>query len=225
MKRANVVLVALMVITIASAANAQVNVTVDPATMTAGYMHVWNLGGGYEFGSPWGFADLVFYFVGTELTLQPNTIGDINEYWYQCIGLPGQNPPDCGVPGAPGNKIMGANGYAEVADGSFNGQTLIFSANVVSHTLTGAHTAEAFIKVFDGGWGLISEDYVPLTTTGSFSVTAAIDAGAAVVQYGCVMTGVNVWHTDIAPFGTVVIGPELVANEDSDWGTIKSTYR
>jgi len=214
-----------MVFAIAGAANAQVNVTVDPATMTFGYMHVWDLpenGGAYQFGSGWGPADLTAVFAGPQLTLGPNTIGDPNEYWYQCVG--GALPPDCGGPGAPGHKIMGANGFAEVNDGSLNGQTLIFSGTVVSNTLTEAHTVQAFIKEFDPGWGLISETYVDLTL-GSFSVTRAIDAGAAVVQYGTVMTGVNVWVTDVGPFGTIVIGPELVANENSDWGSVKSSYR
>ncbi|MBC8425630.1 hypothetical protein H8E07_16060 [bacterium] len=227
-RRVNVILLTLLVLAISGVATAQVNVTVDPATMTFGYMHVSDLpenGGAYQFGGPWGPADLTAVFDMTQLTLGPNTIGDPNEYWYQCIGLPGQVPPDnCGMPGAPGNKSMEANFYAEVNNGSLNGQTLTFSGKVDSNTLTAAHTAQAWIKVFDGAWNVMVDDYVDLPV-GSFSATLDVPGDAVVVQWGTVMTGVNVWVTDTAPFGTVILSPELVANEDSDWGSIKSMYR
>ena len=69
-------------------AEAQVNVTVDPAKIVNGYMNVYNLpapdgDGVFQFGGPWGFADLTAVYSMDDLTLGPNTIGDPNEYWYQ----------------------------------------------------------------------------------------------------------------------------------------------
>ena len=83
----------------AGTVRADVLVTVDPAAITNGYMNVFNLpadGGGYQFGSGWGIADLTASYSGSIVTLGPNTIGDPNGYWY--IGG--------GMPGSPGNKIM-----------------------------------------------------------------------------------------------------------------------
>ena len=103
--------IALMLVAFASGAFAQTPVTVDPATMTFGYMNVFDFGNNFQFGSGWGQADLVATWAGPEVTLSPNTIGDPNEYWYQCLeGNPG---PDCGEPGAPGNKIMEAILHAQ----------------------------------------------------------------------------------------------------------------
>src|SRR5688572_6870270 len=78
-----------------------VDVTVDPARITNGFMNVFNLpppdgDGAYQFGSSWGFADLTASFSGSDLTLGPNTIGDPNEYWYRCVGS--AVPPNCGGP-------------------------------------------------------------------------------------------------------------------------------
>ncbi len=209
---------------VAPLAVAQNVVTVDPMTFTAGYMHVFELDMTYAWGSGWGFADLVYWFDGAQLVLEPNQIGDPNEYWYQCVG--GAVPPDCGGPGAPGNKIMQASGMAEVHDGSLNGDLLIFSASVISDTFTD-HTVRAFIKEFDPGWGLISETYLDLTGhSGPFNVSAMITSTVDNhVQYGIETQGVNVWFTDIGPFGTMVIGPESVANDDAEWGSVKAMFR
>src|SRR5277367_2203176 len=104
--------------------NAQ-TVTVDPGTLTLGYMNVFDVGGpgygaagagGYEFGSGWGVADLVSSFSGTTLTLSPNTVNDGSSYWYT----------PAGGPGAVGNKIMDANLYNETT-GVHVGQTLNFT--------------------------------------------------------------------------------------------------
>jgi hypothetical protein len=192
-------------------------------------MNVYNLpadGGAFQFASPWGLPDLTAVFSGSDLTLGPNTIDDINEYWYQCIGLPGQNPPDCGVPGAPGNKIMEANSYAEVT-GTYAGQTVTFSGVVLSNTLTSAHTVIAFIKDFAGDYSSFNQSFVALTSPGPFSINlATVNDPGRHVQWGFQMVGVNVWATDVGPYGTMVIGPTPpVGTEDSTWGKIKSLYR
>lgn len=224
-----VVIAALLVVLVPIVAFGQTYVTVDPAAINLGFMNVYNLpadGGAFQFGSGWGFADLTGVYAGNELTLGPNTIGDPNEYWYQCIGLPGQVPPDCGVPGAPGNKIMEANGYAEVT-GTYAGQTLNFSGVVLSNTLTSAHTVVAFIKDFAGDYSSFNIATVPLSGAGAFSVElATVNDPTRHVQYGFQMVGVNVWVTDVGPYGTIVIGPTPpVGTEDSTWGKIKSLYQ
>ena len=162
-------------------------------------MNVSNLpadGGAYQFGSSWGTADLVATFSGSTLTLAPNTIGDPDPYWY--IGG--------GAPGNPGNKIMEANMYVELS-GGLGGQELNFTGIVSANTLTGAHTAIAFIKDFAPDYSSFVQTTVALTP-GPFSISlATIDDPARHIQYGFQTTGVNVWVTDVAPFGNAQINP------------------
>ncbi len=173
----------------------------------------------------WGFADLTAVYSGSNLTLGPNTIGDPNEYWYQCVGA--AVPPNCGGPGAPGNKIMEANSYAEVNDGSLAGQTVTFNGVVLANSLTSAHTVVAFVKDYAPDFSSFVQSTVSLTSPGPFSVSlATINDPARHVQWGFQTVGVNVWVTDLAPFGTITIGPEgAVATQPSTWGHVKSLYR
>ncbi len=207
-----------------------VNVTVDSATLNLGYMNVSNLpapagDGAYQFGSGWGFADLNASYAGSDLTLSPNTIGDPNEYWYQCVGA--AVPPNCGGPGAPGNKIMEANGYAQVDDGSLAGQPIDFSGYVIANSLTSAHHAYAFVRDFAPDFSSVVETKIPLPASGPFTISQVmLNDPARHVQWGFQMVGVNVWVTDVAPFGSVTIGPSLpVATQSTSWGHVKSIYR
>lgn len=183
-------------------------VTVDPAMITNGYMNVFELpsnGGGFVFGAPWGLADLTAVFSGNDLTLGPNTIGDPNEFWYQCVSP--TVPPNCGEPGAPGNKIMEANAYFEDT-GNLNGQTIIFKGVVLSNTLTAAHTVVAFVKDYASDYGSFNQSTVALPASGPFKVSlATINDPGRHVQFGFQMTGVNVWVTDVGPYGSVTVGP------------------
>ncbi|TSA13536.1 MAG: hypothetical protein D4R79_05315 [Comamonadaceae bacterium] len=173
-------------------------VGVDPGASWLGFMNVFNLpgdGGAYQFGSPWGTTDLRATFAGPVLSLSPNTIGDPNPYWY--IGG--------GGPGAAGNKIMAASMYIESNGGVLGGQTVTFTGNVLANTLTLAHTSVAFIKDFASDYSSFNVISTPLVN-GVFSINLATiaDAGRH-VQYGFETTGVNVWVTDVAPFGQVDI--------------------
>jgi hypothetical protein len=203
-------------------------VTVDPLTLTNGYMNVFELpanGGAYLWGSGWGFGDLTAVYSGSNLTLGPNTIGDPNEYWYQCVGS--AVPPNCGGPGAPGNKNMEANSYAEVNDGSLAGQTVTFNGVVLANSLTSAHTVVAFVKDYAPDFSSFNVSAVALTAPGPFTVSlATVNDPARHVQWGFQTVGPNVWVTDLAPFGTITIGPEgAVATQPSTWGRVKSLYR
>lgn len=218
---------------LATPADAQL-VTVDPATMTSGFMNVFELDGTtFVFGSPWGFGDLSASFSGNLLTLSPNTIGDSNVFWYNCPD--GQSPfdgqgdgllDDCGQPGATGNKIMEAVSYAEVLDGSLAGSTVTFSFQVVSNSLTSAHVVAAFIRDFAPDFSSVNQTVVPLTSTGSYTLSLnTINDPARPVQYGFIMRGENVWFTDVAPFGNMVVGPETpVSNDLSSFGAVKSLF-
>ena len=182
-------------------------------------MNVFNLpgnGGAFQFGSVWGFADLTASYSGSVLTLGPNTIGDPDPYWY--IGG--------GGPGAPGNKIMEANAYAQ-EDGPLAGQTLTFSGIVLANTLTSAHTVIAFVKDFAPDFSSFNQNTVALTTPGLFTVSlATVNDPARHVQWGFQMVGVNVWVTDVGPFGTMTIGPDPVTPTGAtSWGRLKTLYR
>lgn len=189
-------------------ANAAVVTVGDSTAPWLGYMNVFELpanGGGYVFGSSWGIADLNASFndgAGT-LTLSPNTIGDPNEFWYQDTTGSGNTSP--GGPGAPGNKIMEASLYQEAAAGVLNGQTVTFSGMVLSNTFTDAHETVIFIRDFAADYSSFVETAV-IADAGAFSISldTIADAGRH-VQYGFRTTGVNVWVTDTAPFGNVVI--------------------
>jgi hypothetical protein len=213
-----------VVLLLPSALVAQTNITVDAADINLGYMNVYDLAWNWHFGQPWGFADLRAVWTDYyTLTLGPNTIGDPNEYWYQCVD--GYTPPDCGGPGAPGNKYMEANAYAEVT-GPLAGQTVTFSGDVTEYTLTSAHNVVAFVKDYAPDYSSYVEQSVPLTGTGLFSVTlACINDPSRHVQWGFQMIGVNVWETDVYPFGKITIGRDpAIANDPTSWGAIKSMF-
>ena len=119
---------------------AQNSVEASPSDNWVGYMNVFGLDGGFQWGSGWGVADLVTIAdadTGT-ITLQPNVNGcDDNPgdaYWEE------------------GSLIMEASTYVEPG-ATFNGVDLTFSGVVSSNTLTDAHTATVFIKALDPAAG------------------------------------------------------------------------
>ena len=177
-------------------------VTVGESTDSwLGYMNVFNLpadGGAFQFGSGWGVPDLVATFDdgGNTLTLSPNTIGDPDPYWYQ----------GGGGPGALGNKIMDANLYIE--NSALNdGTTLNFSGDVLSDTFTSAHSTTIFIKEYVPDFSSFTGSSVVVSGAGAFSLDYLTSGNPGnVIQYGFTTTGENVWVTDTAPFGSVVIG-------------------
>ncbi len=190
----------LALLTIAAAGSAASAVTVTPGNSTApwlGFMNVFNLGGGFEFPSGWGVADLrtTFNDAAPSLTMLPNTIGDPNPYWYT----------PSGGPGAAGNKIMEANLFIqETNNPAFSGQTVTFTGFITANTLTSAHQASIFIRDFAPDFSSFTQTIVPVTGTGAFSISLATLPGAGRnVQYGFQLKGVNVWTTDTAPFGSI----------------------
>jgi PEP-CTERM motif len=188
-----------------AAAKADTTVKVDPTSNWVGFMNVFEIpshGGGYVFGSGWGTADLTAVFSGPVLTLGPNTIGDPNPFWYT----------PSGGPGAVGNKTMDASMYVEQPAGTYAGQTVTFTGNVLSNTLVGhvnqvgdGWTSVAFIKDFAPDYSSSVSVTMPLAP-GPFSISlAAINNPARHVQYGFETIGPDVWITDVGPYGNVQI--------------------
>ena len=99
--------------------------------------------------------------------------------------------------------------------GSLPGRSLIFSGTVLSNTLVSASktnalgngwTSVAFIKDFAPDYSTFNQVTVPLTP-GAFSINHfTANDPARHVQYGFETVGPNVWVTDAAPFGNIVIG-------------------
>jgi hypothetical protein len=212
----SVVLAVLAVVMLATAAVADVNVTVSNSDPYAGFMNVFELNNAYLWGSGWGTADLCANWSGSNLILSPNTIGDPNEYWYT----------PSGQPGCTGNKLMEANLYVEQT-GPWAGTTLTFSGTVLSNTLTAAHVAKIFIRDFAPDFSSVVEQALAMPASGAWTISlATINDPARHVQYGFQMKGPCVWYTDLAPFGNVVIGPTApVSTHSTSWGTIKNLYR
>src|SRR5262245_37955573 len=178
---ASLALCALFAGSFSSRADSQV--FTDPSKGWAGFMNVFNLpadGGGYQFSSGWGAADLRAAFSADLLTLRPctNVSSPTNGYWVK--------------PDGSGNKQMEANFYVDTA--SLVGSNITFSGNVVDYKLTSNYTCRAFIKVFNASYSAtLQQIYAPLTNGNSyFSINLnANAAGAAHVQYGFVTLGPN----------------------------------
>lgn len=172
-----------------------------------GFMNVTELDSSPAFANGWGVADLVATFDdgAGELTLTPNTIGDPNEYWYQNTTGMAADPVNPGGPGQAGNKIMDANLFIQVDDDSLAGTTVTFEGEILSNSLTDDHETIIFIRDFAPDFSSFTES-TALATPGAFSIDLATDPGLGRhVQYGFATKGVNVWVTDVAPFGSVVI--------------------
>ncbi|MGO8839228.1 MAG: PEP-CTERM sorting domain-containing protein [Limisphaerales bacterium] len=177
--------------------NAQTTVGVDPSAAWIGYMNVFDLpsnGGGYEFGSTWGTADLNATFSGPTLTLTPNTSIDrdvpLDTYWWQDAS---------GT--SPGNKTMDASMY--VQNDALAGQTVTFTGDVLQNTLVSPYTSVAFIKDFNAGYGLVASITVALTP-GVFSFSLATTPGDH-IQYGFETIGPDARLATIATLGNAEI--------------------
>jgi hypothetical protein len=99
---------------------------------------------------------------------------------------------------------MNANFYLE-STGPFAGQTLTFTGVVLGNTLVSPYTSVAFIKDFAADYSSFNTITANLVN-GVFSVSLALgnDPGRH-VQYGFETIGPNVWSTDVAAKGMVLL--------------------
>lgn len=200
-------------------ARAQALVRIDPSQIWVGYMNVSALpanGGGYQFGNAWATAALQAAFVGNQAILQPctNVWETTDTYWVQADGV---------TP----NEIMDANFY--VQDDTLLNTNVIFIGQCVSNSLTAApepltgisYTTIAFIKMFDGNYGLTGEVTNNLVAGQAFSITLNT-TGAAHVQYGFETTGPDANPTTEASLGEVVLAvappqAEVTVDPNQTW--------
>lgn len=210
-------LIALIACVVIAGSAFAATVTVDQAAMVNGYMNVYELDNTYLWGSGWGIGDLCAVFSSGNVTLSPNTIGDPAPYWY--IGG--------GAPGNPGNKLMYADLYAQIDNGSLAGQSVTFTGTVLANTFTSAHVSKAFVRDFAPDYSSFNQTIVNLPTSGDFSVTlATVNDPARHVQYGFETIGACVWFTDVAQFGSVIVAPLVpVADENATFGGVKALFR
>jgi len=196
----------------------QTTVTVDPNAPAGwiGYMNVWSLPGsgsyppnlgGYIFGEPWGTAALCANFAGPVLTLSPNSVNDSSSFWYISTSSP-----------SIANVLCDASMY--VQNDSLAGQTVTFTGDVLSDTLTLANnpgnvnplgdgwTSVVFIKDFNASYSLVGEADIPIAP-GDFSISLATNPGDH-IQYGFETIGPCVWATDptLPGYGNIEIIPE-----------------
>ena len=180
----------------ASVSNAATVTVGDSSAPWIGFMNVFELdGSSFVFASAWGIGDLTATFddAAPSVTMGPNTIGDPDPFWY--IGG--------GGPGAAGNKVMEANLFQEQTGGALNGVTVTFEGFVTANSLTSAHQARIFIRDFASDFSSFNETIID-ATEGAFSISLdTIADSTRVVQWGVQVKGVNVWATDVAPFGSV----------------------
>ncbi|MFT4533460.1 MAG: hypothetical protein ACJA1A_002955 [Saprospiraceae bacterium] len=177
-----------------------------------GYMNVFNLNGGYEFGSSWEVSALktTLDASANTIVLQPNfnTYAEnaADAYWVnQSTGE--------------GEKTMEALTFVEPG-AFFNGQDLTFSGAVQSNTLDNGYAAKYFIKALnpdnDYADELAGAGVFDLPASGNFSVSipgSSLTPGL-VIQYGFSVTGRNANPANEADLGRVLIGAGSVSVND-----------
>jgi len=174
-------------------------VTVDPSQTWIGYMNVFDLpvsaggDGNYQFGSSWGTTALQALLTPTNLTLLPDTnVWETTDtYWVKADGV---------TP----NKIMDASMY--VQNDTLVNTNLIFIGSCLSNTLTTtpeprtgvSYTSVAFIKIFNGSFGLLNSVSSPGLAAGQPFAISLNTSGATHVQYGFETVGPD--QSPVYPF-------------------------
>jgi hypothetical protein len=181
-----------------------VNVTLAPSTTeTVNAFANWFLldGTTYENGSIWSLADLKTE-ANTEndtYILYPNfnTYGDgTDPYWAN---------------GEIGNKVFEGNTYVE--DNSLLGQNVLFTGHCISNTLAEGYDGIAFVKVMTADYQTLNFTSSELVTGESFNINVDVAdfPGAAIVQYGYAVKGLNANPTQMEALGNAVVGADALS--------------
>jgi len=174
-------------------------VTVDPTTLTLGYMN-WTPAAGDAVGyggsgsSSWGPSALQANFSGSTLTIAPNinTYAAGNDYWVNADGS--------------GANIMDASVYNETS-GTYVNTTLTFTFDVLANTLAAGYTSQAFIKDFTSSYSSFTSSTTALTP-GVDTVSLAVSANAGDhIQYGFETFGPDANPSTVATLGSVLVNP------------------
>lgn len=198
MKRLLQVFVSCAVLSTAVHSNAQ-TVTVDPTTLTLGFMN-WSpmpgdaVGYGGTGNSTWAPSDLQATFSGSTLTIAPNvnTYAPGNPYWVNANGSGANN--------------MDANIYNETT-GVYVNTTLTFQYVVLANTLASPYYTFAVIKDFTPNYsGFTQSDALLTVGAGSISLLTSANPGDH-IQYGFETDGPDANPATVAALGTVIVGP------------------
>jgi hypothetical protein len=163
----------------------------------------------YISSSAWPTSDLNTVFPTSEsVVFSPNTITNTGTVWY--------NPASGGV-GSEGQKMMGAYLYGASKKGALSGQSLAFEGFVSNFSLATniagtPYSLSAFIQDFTPDYSSRIQTFIPITSTGGFSVSQSlVDDPLRNVQWGLFMIGPNIWAEDseqLAVAGSVTVVPE-----------------
>lgn len=186
-----------------------VTASANPADYV-GFMNVFDLGGGFSFGGGWGIdhpatgnPNDIGAFSGDEITLRNSSIEVGDDFWFQDNG-----DGTFGGPGGIGNRIMEANLFQEfdpTEAAGIAGMDLIFDFEVDDFALDPAVQFEAFITEFNADFSFNQSTVIPISSTGTFQVSQAIDGLGGVLQYGFRTTSQVVWFTDADNNGSVTV--------------------
>ena len=210
----------LLLLGLVTVSRADTVVSVNSGGSWIGFMNVFELpsnGGGYDFGSAWGTADLDATVVGTNVVLTPNTSIDRDvpndPFWW--VG---------GAGGAP-NKNMDASYY--VQDDTLAGQTVTFMGTCISNSLVSPYTSVAFIKDFDSSFNLTGSTTVPLVAGTPFSISLATTPGHH-IQYGFETIGPDARIATVASLGQVIVtgpaGTKVAIDSSKTWIAHMTVY-
>jgi Immunoglobulin domain len=184
-------------LTVLVSANAQTTVGIDPTYGWIGYMNVFGINGdgspnygAFQFGQPWGTADLRAAFSGTNLYITLNTnVWETNDtYWVQ---------------NEQANKWMDASFY--VQNDGLAGQAVTFVGTCASNTISAPDaTSTAFIKDFTPSYSGNYSATANLVSGQPFSITLYTNPGDH-IQFGFETQGPDVNPTNLVNTGIVIL--------------------
>lgn len=188
---------------------------VSPSTSSSdyiGFVNVFDLGGGFTFGSGWGIdhpvtgnGNDIGAFGADDITFRNPSIDTNDAFWFQDNG-----DGTFGGPGGDGNRIIEHNLFQEfdaAGAAAIAGSDLIFDFEVDAFGLDPAVTFEAFITEFNGDFSFNQTEVIPITGTGVEQVTYEVAGLGGVLQYGFRTTGQVVFTSDADLNGSVTVSP------------------
>ncbi len=217
---------AICTVAVCFATSANADTIVTPSTSSSdyiGFVNVFDLGGGFTFGNGWGIDHPVTgngNDIGAfntpnagEITLRNSSIDAGDDFWFQDNG-----DGTFGGPGGVGNRIIEHNLFQEfdaAGAAGIAGMNLIFDFEVDDFALDPAVQFEAFVTEFNPDFSFNQTTTLPISSTGTFNVTHAVDGLGGVLQYGFRTTSQVVWITDADNNGSVTVSAATAIPEPS----------
>ena len=210
---------AVYTVAVCLACSANADVVVTPSSNPgdfSGFVNVFDLGGGFTFGSGWGIdhpttgnGNDIGAFAGDEISFRNSSI-DVNDgFWFQDNG-----DGTFGGPGGLGNRILEHNLFQEfdaAGAAGIAGMDLIFDFEVDDFALDPDVTFEAFITEFNADFSFNNSTVIPLTSTGTFQVSQAVEGLGGILQYGFRTTSQVVFIDDADLNGSATVSAPAAA--------------